>query len=64
MGAFLNFEIRFVCMSIQFSCCGKSHLLRSRERVESGLTAHFLKGGSDVGVNEGDRVIEVLASSD
>jgi hypothetical protein len=35
----------------------------SRERVESGLTAHFLKGCSDVGVNEGDRVIEVLALS-
>ena len=35
----------------------------SRELVESGLTAHFLKGCRDVGVDEGDRVIEVLSLS-
>ena len=33
----------------------------SRERVESGLTTHLLKGCSDVGVNEGDRVVGVLS---
>jgi hypothetical protein len=33
---------------------------RACERVNGGLSAHFLKGRLDVGVDEGDRIIRVL----